>query len=264
MDDMLTMTKPVRIRGLSIGEGMPKVCVPIVADTIGAVSAQSTQIAGFLAQHPGAVDLVEWRADWMPSVEDGIGLPAVEAIRAALPEMPLLFTFRTQREGGKQAITKESYWKLACQMIQSGCIDLIDIELSMGDQFLREAAAAAHEGGVKVVASNHDFHGTPSVQEMVSRLTRMESLGADILKIAVMPLEPKDTLRLLSASVEMYRRTACPIVTIAMSGMGAISRVCGEVFGSSVTFGALEESSAPGQMDVLEMKRMMEALRPCQ
>ena len=69
-------------------------------------------------------------------------------------------------------------------------------------------------------------------------------------------------MRLLSASAEMYRRTACPIITIAMSGIGAVSRVCGEVFGSSVTFGALEESSAPGQMDVLEMKRMMEALRP--
>ena len=260
MDEVLT--RPVRVRGVSIGEGMPKLCVPIVADTIGAVSAQSARIAGFLAQHPGAVDLVEWRADWMPSVEDGIGLPAVEAIRTALPELPLLFTFRTQREGGQQAITKEGYWKLARQMIQSGCIDLIDIELSMGDQFLKEAAAAAHENGVKVVASNHDFHGTPSVQEMVSRLTRLESLGADILKIAVMPLEPKDTLRLLSASAEMYRRTACPIITIAMSGIGAVSRVCGEVFGSSVTFGALEESSAPGQMDVLEMKRMMEALRP--
>ena len=195
MDEVLT--RPVRVRGVSIGEGMPKLCVPIVADTIGAVSAQSARIAGFLAQHPGAVDLVEWRADWMPSVEDGIGLPAVEAIRTALPELPLLFTFRTQREGGQQAITKEGYWKLARQMIQSGCIDLIDIELSMGDQFLKEAAAAAHENGVKVVASNHDFHGTPSVQEMVSRLTRMESLGADILKIA-------DSLTQAAEGVRLY------------------------------------------------------------
>ena len=86
MDEVLT--RPLRVRGVSIGEGMPKLCVPIVADTIGAVSAQSARIAGFLAQHPGAVDLVEWRADWMPSVEDGIGLPAVEAIRTALPELP--------------------------------------------------------------------------------------------------------------------------------------------------------------------------------
>ena len=67
MDEVLT--RPVRVRGVSIGEGMPKLCVPIVADTIGAVSAQSARIAGFLAQHPGAVDLVEWRADWMLSVE---------------------------------------------------------------------------------------------------------------------------------------------------------------------------------------------------
>ena len=254
------MTRPVKVKGLSIGEGRPKLCVPIVADTIGAVSAQSARIAGFLAEHPGAVELVEWRADWMPSVEDEIGMTALEVIRAALPEMPLLFTFRTQKEGGEQAIAKEDYWKLACRMMGSGEIDLVDVELSMGDELLREAVLEAHGRGVKVVASNHDFHGTPSVQEMVSRMTRMEAMGADILKIAVMPQEPKDVLKLLSASVEMSRRSERPVITIAMSGMGAVSRICGEVFGSSITFGTVGESSAPGQMDVLEMKRMMEAL----
>ena len=39
-----------------------------------------------------------------------------------------------------------------------------------------------------------------------------------------------------------------PLVTMAMGGLGAISRVSGEVFGSCMTFASVEKTSAPGQM----------------
>ena len=34
---------------------------------------------------------------------------------------------------------------------------------------------------------------------------------------------------------------------------GSISRLCGEVFGSALTFGAAGQTSAPGQMDVKDL-----------
>lgn len=258
--------EPVVVRGISIGKGKPKICVPIVADTIGAASSQAVKIASCVLSTPEnscgqkAVDLVEWRADYMPSVADGIALPTIQAIRSALPDTPVIFTFRTQREGGRQFISKDAYLNLAFQMIHSGYIDLIDLELSAGDALLKKAVSFAHQNDVKVIISNHDFHGTPSVQEIVSRLTYMETLGADILKIAVMPQEPKDSLKLLSASIEMYKRTPCPIVTIAMSNMGVITRLCGGFFGSAITFASLEKSSAPGQIDAVHMRQILNVL----
>ena len=54
-----------------------------------------------------------------------------------------------------------------------------------------------------------------------------------------MPQNKKDVLTLLSATEEMASEYADrPIITMSMSGTGVISRLCGEVFGSALTFGA--------------------------
>ena len=61
-------------------------------------------------------------------------------------------------------------------------------------------------------------------------------------------------LTLLAATEEMFSNYADgPIITMSMSGIGSISRLCGEVFGSALTFGAAGQTSAPGQMDVKDL-----------
>ena len=89
----------------------------------------------------------------------------------------------------------------------------------------------------------------------------MQDLGADILKIAVMPTNKKDVLTLLAATEEMYSDYAeRPIITMSMAGTGVISRLCGEVFGSSLTFGAAGKESAPGQMGVNDLSTVLALL----
>ena len=48
-----------------------------------------------------------------------------------------------------------------------------------------------------------------------------------------------------------------PIITMSMAGTGVISRLCGEVFGSSMTFGAAKKASAPGQMGVNDLNTVL-------
>ena len=118
-----------------------------------------------------------------------------------------------------------------------------------------------HGYGVKVVGSNHDFYKTPSQEEIVDRLRKMQELGADLPKIAVMPRNKRDVLTLLLATEEMSRKYADrPIITMSMAGTGVISRLCGEVFGSALTFGAAEKASAPGQMGVNELETVLRLL----
>ena len=79
----------------------------------------------------------------------------------------------------------------------------------------------------------------------------MQELDADIPKIAVMPQNKKDVLTLLAATEEMVSEYADrPIITMSMAGTGLISRLCGEVFGSALTFGAVGKASAPGQFSL--------------
>ena len=111
------------------------------------------------------------------------------------------------------------------------------------------------------MASNHDFFKTPDKDDIVGRLRKMQDLGADIPKIAVMPQNKKDVLTLLAATEEMASEYADrPIITMSMAGTGLISRLCGEVFGSALTFGAAKKASAPGQMGVNDLSTVLELL----
>ena len=115
--------------------------------------------------------------------------------------------------------------------------------------------------GRAVVGSRHDHSGTPPREELIARLRRAQDLGADLPKLAVTPRSPADVLTLLSATEEMARRWADrPIITMSMAADGVVSRLCGEIFGSAMTFGAAGQTSAPGQLPVEELRLVLDIL----
>ncbi|WP_287477312.1 MULTISPECIES: type I 3-dehydroquinate dehydratase [Anaerostipes] len=246
----------VKVRNIEIGAGIPKICVPIVGVTKEEIIAEAKTFDSI------PVDVVEWRVDWFENVFEFDKVEDVlKDLREALGETPILFTFRTSKEGGEKAIEPEPYKELNIQAAKSGYVDLVDVEVFTGDEIVKEIIENAHACGVKVVASNHDFDKTPEKDEIVRRLQKMQELNADIPKIAVMPTCKKDVLTLLSATEEMYTNYADrPIITMSMAGTGVISRLCGEVFGSALTFGAAKKASAPGQMGVEDLKTVLELL----
>lgn len=247
---------PVIIRNITIGEGRPKICVPIVGQTAEEILREAKEFASIPA------DLAEWRADWYEDVSaPEKALDMARALREALEEIPLLFTFRTAAEGGEKDIDVDSYERLNRSIAESGCVDLIDVEIIGKEDTASRIIKAAHDCGVKVVGSNHDFHQTPSKEEIVERLCRIQRLGADIPKIAVMPQSEQDVLTLLSATLEMSRLYADrPIITMSMAKAGLISRLAGETFGSAVTFGAAFKASAPGQISVKELAQALDII----
>ncbi len=247
---------PLVVRNIKIGEGIPKICVPIV----GVTKEDILNEAKTFETVPS--DILEWRVDWFEYAFDTEQVKEVlKQLRAALKDKPLLFTLRTFKEGGQKAVEPEAYAALNIAAVKTGCIDLLDVEAFTGDGVVKDMIEAAHKHGVKVIASNHDFNQTPEKDVMIGRLRKMQELGADISKIAVMPQSKKDVLTLLAATEEMYREHADrPIVTMSMAGVGAISRLCGEVFGSALTFGAAKKASAPGQLDVNDLAEVLSLL----
>lgn len=241
---------PVVVRNIEIGSGMPKVCVPIVEKTREDILSTAKAICSTEA------DLVEWRADWYEDVSAfSEVIKTADMLRSILGETPLLFTFRSAREGGEKELSLESYAALLENVAKTGFVDLIDVEVFSGDDAVKNIIQTAHAHGVKVIASNHDFEGTPAREELVARLCKMQDLGADILKIAVMPQTRSDVLTLLSVTEEMSsRHTSRPVITMSMGRTGTLSRLCGEVFGSAVTFASFGKVSAPGQIAIEDLK----------
>ena len=85
--------KEITIKGVTIGSGIPKICVPIVA-----VNTEEILKSAEKAEN-SQTDLVEWRADWYKDVFSFEAVRGVlKALREILQEKPVLFTFRTEKE----------------------------------------------------------------------------------------------------------------------------------------------------------------------
>lgn len=245
----------IKVGNIVLGQGCPKICVPITETSFKDIREKAKLIKESKA------DLAEWRADWFEGVSDLASIVEVlYMLKEELGDKPLLFTFRTEREGGEGRISTEEYTNLNLEVIRTGMLDLIDLEVFSGitKEEIEEFIKVAHENGVIVVGSNHNFQETPEKQEMIRRLCEMQDLGVDIPKLAVMPRNKKDVLALLAATEEMSSEHARgPIITMSMSGMGLVSRICGELLGSALTFGAMGAVSAPGQIEVEELSQMI-------
>lgn len=248
--------RTLKIKDIVLGEGRPKVCVPVVAGNIEGIKEQINEIA----LKGMKVDLVELRVDYLNNFND------VDYIHTAVNQIkevtgkPVILTFRTGFEGGNIDISRKSYAELLMNILKENVTDILDLELFTGDDYVRQIVEKAHKCNVKVLMSNHDFNNTPDSDEIVSRLDKMNKMGADIVKIAVMPHNSKDVITLLSATEKAVKIIDKPVVTMSMSELGLISRLSGEIFGSAITFGAVKELSAPGQIDVDSLNSVLDII----
>ena len=237
------MSAYIRKKGYSIGE-RPLVCVPVVAGQKEEIIAQVRQLAGERAQ------MIEWRVDWFQEAGDMQKvLEVLHTLQKLCRHTLLLVTYRSKNQGGEGTFSKEHIAQLLIALAESGDADLLDAEYFELER-AEELFQRIHGSGTLIVASHHNFKETPSVLEMGSLLRQMQSSGADIVKLAVMPRRQTDVAELLLTTAqfkEQYPDT--PLITMSMGSMGVVSRICGESFGSCVTFGAGEKASAPGQMD---------------
>ncbi|AXI07819.1 type I 3-dehydroquinate dehydratase [Oceanobacillus zhaokaii] len=250
------MNNTLTVKGITIGEGAPKICVPMVGTTVEQLLKEAELLITL------DLELVEWRVDFFESVEDIEKVKEVlTKIREKLIDIPLIFTFRTAKEGGEREVSMKYYVALNKAAVESNAVEFIDVELFSGDQEVKFLVETAHQHEVAVIISNHDFEKTPPKEEIITRLRRAQDVGADIPKIAVMPKNVQDVITLLDATNEMKTRYADrPIVTMAMAGQGVISRLAGEIFGSAITFGTATKASAPGQVGVLELRKVLDLI----
>ncbi len=245
----------VTIRNITLGTGKPKICLPIIGKTLDEINTQTAEII----KHP--VDIIEWRADFFEEIHNITKVNEVAgALRKTIGEIPLLFTIRTANEGGELSITFDEYKKLLTEVSQNNNIDAIDVEIMIADEDSVTDLIKTLKENAKVIASNHNFSKTPAMTEIIDRLKYMENCQADVCKMAVMPQATDDVLTLLAATNTARKEIHQPLITMSMGATGLISRLCGEVFGSALTFGCVGQASAPGQINADQLATVLDIL----
>lgn len=249
--------KAIELNGKPLGAGrVPAVCAPLVGRDQAQLEAEARSVA---AKGP---DLLEWRVDFFEALSDTAAvLRTATAIRAAAPHLPLLFTRRSQREGGQPiALSEAEVVALYRAVCRERAVELVDFEMCNAAADVQAVRECSRAGGIALVLSYHNFSETPPVKELVARFHQAQQLGADVGKIAVMPREPRDVLRLLEATAQASGELSIPVVSMSMGGWGSVSRLCGGVFGSAMTFAVGQSSSAPGQMPIEDVRAGLQML----
>ena len=234
-----------------IGEGTkPLVCTPLVGRTKEVILAELSNV---LIKEP---DIIEWRADFFEGVDNTNEVIAIaKEMKEFAGNIPIIFTIRSIREGGQPITLSDCETiELNSTICTDTSIEYVDCELSNTPEHFEQLRKVAQANGTKVIASFHNFSSTPSKDILNGKFTQAELYGADVAKVAVMPQNLEDVIALFSVTLEAKNRLKIPVISMSMGGLGAVTRMFGGVFGSSVSFAVGQSSSAPGQVPIEDLK----------
>ena len=234
----------------------PLLCAPLTARDSAALPRQAAEIA---AQQP---DLIEWRLDAFDALYDsGVMLESLFILRESVGDMPILLTCRSPREGGSRPDLDETRLLDTLQVLcASGQADLLDFECSANESHFALARTLTQAAGMVLIGSYHDFDGTPDSAILRQRFAHAHSLGADIAKVAVMPANRGDVLRMMTATLAADTALPIPVIGISMGALGQMTRYSAGFIRSAITFAAGVEASAPGQIPLAELRRILDTL----
>lgn len=221
-----------------------KLVVPIMPKNL--EEAQAIDVSKF-----DQVDLIEWRADYL--TKDDI-LMVAPAIFEKFSGREVIFTIRTNKEGGNLEISDQDYVAILKDINTIYNPDYIDFEYFSHKEAFQEMLDFPN-----LVLSYHNFEETP--ENLMESFSEMTKLAPRVVKIAVTPQSEQDVLDLMN-----YTRGFKALnpeqtyATMSMGKLGKLSRLAGDVIGSSWTFAALENTSAPGQIALKDMKLIKDVL----
>lgn len=247
------MKRIFSIKEKEFGVGRFSICIPIAS------ANKQTVIENFKDVVDLNPDLVEWRVDYFEDIGDIEKIKDVlYQIKELTQNIPVIFTCRHESEGGRCSLDPEIRYNMFREALATGAVDLLDVEMLNGEGYINSINRLIDQYGKKMILSYHNFQKTPEEQFIVDKLIEGESLGADIVKVALMPNTSDDVLTLLSATSKAWKTLGIPIITMAMGDLGKVSRIWGNAFGSEVTFASMSQASAPGQIEFGDLKKMIE------
>ncbi len=205
------------------------------------------------AAHLQGADILEIRLDLLGIEDTKSTLELLAALKAEV-NLPCIATNRLLSDGGKWDGTEEDRVQILLDVLSS--VDAVDVELAAPAASREKLITLAHELDKTIIVSHHDFTKTPPIENMQNILEMAWKCGGDIAKFAAKANSPADTINLLRVTHEATK----PVCMISMGDIGKHTRVIAPFYGSVLTYGAVGEAVAPGQLSIAELRRTMRAL----
>jgi 3-dehydroquinate dehydratase-1 len=206
----------------------------------------------YLARKRLSADAVEIRVDSLLATR-----VSVEEIETALQKRkhPVLLTLRIRAEGGQHTWKAAERRDLFLRLLPHA--EAIDLELATA-RAMRVVVEEARRAGKTVVLSAHAIDQPASPAQIARWAGRFDPSPLTILKIAARIKSWRDLQQLAALLVNH------PDWPIAVMGLGAYagqSRGVLTALGSRLVYGYLDHPAAPGQPSVVQVRKMVLAVR---
>lgn len=193
---------------------------------------------------------VELRLDWLSNEREA--LKFLGWLRTHLPHSrsaTLIATCRPRKFGGRfsgSMAAQLALLKLAAQFCAWADVEVETVER------LRPGALRKLLAPARCLVSFHGFRRTP--KRLGTTLARLERVGGDAHKVATLAHSLEDTQRLLALA-----RRRRSVVVVPMGEIGLPGRVLALRQGSALAYASVENSTAPGQVPLDDMKHLYRA-----
>ncbi|KAH9329302.1 hypothetical protein KI387_001410, partial [Taxus chinensis] len=220
-------------------------CIPLVAHSVEEMVSQMQQA------HIQGADCVELRIDHLKNFNPQVDLQTLLKSRT----LPAIVTYRPKWEGGAYEGNEGNRLNTLCLALELGA-DYVDVELQAAPDFFSSISNKKPDNS-KIIVSSHNYKVTPSLEDLSLLVARIQSTGADIVKIATTATNITDVARIF----RVLAHCQVPILALVMTEKGLLSRLLCPKFGGYLTFGTLGagKESAPGQptlKDLLDVYKL--------
>ena len=219
----------------------PLIAIPVAAHTLQELKEKTAAIRSL------PFDVLEWRMDGLDALSPELATQGLSLVKSEI-STPIIATIRTSKEGGSFPY-EDALYESCVTAVMAGLrpgTDAIDVEM--------ERAPAP-----RLIESFHDFSRTPKKEDIVSRFLTMKARHASIGKIAVMAHSREDACTMMDAMAQVHKTAPdFPFIGISMGPCGQVTRTEGGKADSILTFASAGEASAPGQIALADMRRILD------
>ncbi|TFG23169.1 MAG: type I 3-dehydroquinate dehydratase [Promethearchaeota archaeon] len=216
-------------------------------------------------------DLIEFRFDYIDEISELTPDFIKNLLDLVGPNILSIFTFRDPSEGGHCDLNKEERIKIIKLLIEAQP-EYLDIEMNTEIENLREIINFANEN-VKFIFSYHDFDKTPSLEVATSIFEKFKdkllnnhlvdflSFKKLTYKLIFTAKNFEDNLIPIKLCRDILAKEKNQgIISFCMGELGLFSRITCVKFGSLLTYGSLEDKTAPGQINIKKIRELHQLL----
>ena len=228
-----------------------RICIPIRESNLKKAQKQVGKALVKLKERKDS--LVEIWFDDFDSLQD---LLRLDCFAEARKDIAVIAVCRAAAEKGSFKGSEQERINVLKMAIEAGS-QLVDVSMDTELPLIKGLKTVCDNHGAKLIISKHFWDSMPDLGILEAIYDKAESMGADIVKIAVFIDKWEQNADLFELCKRLNNRQT-KFIVIGMGKKGKISRIGCPLLGSYLTYVALDAKSktADGQMTFAEISQL--------